>query len=148
MNNTRGEDWAVADERFFAEAEREPARAAVLWGEAGRWSYGEVADQALRLGALLKDQGVRPGEGVAVSLAKGPSQVVAVLGVLSAGCVYVPVGPEQPASGGSGFSRCRHRRRGGCRHARTCAQLRAAAARGEGEQRVAGIHHLHVRLDG
>ena len=40
--------------------------------------------------------GVGVGERVGVRLGRGVSQLEAVLGVLAAGCVFVPVGVEQP----------------------------------------------------
>src|ERR1039458_6735434 len=97
VNQTRGEETGrLLHEGFFEQVEREPERRAVVWGETGQWSYGEVAERALRLGAWLQDRGVEAGEAVGVSLGKGRWQVVGVLGVLSAGGVYVPVGLEQP----------------------------------------------------
>ncbi|GAA1464313.1 amino acid adenylation domain-containing protein [Nocardiopsis exhalans] len=81
---------------FFDQAERDPDRPALLWGEDGAMSYGELARWTLRIAALLADHGVRPGDPVAVSLPKGPSQVAALLGVLAAGGAYVPVAVDQP----------------------------------------------------
>lgn len=82
---------------FYASAARAPDRPALLWDE-GTLSYGELADRSLRLAALLRDRGVRAGDLVAIQLPKGPDQIVAVLGVLAAGGVYVPLGVDQPAS--------------------------------------------------
>ena len=84
-------------EGFFDHARAHPQAPALLWGEDGRATYGELADRALRLAATLRARGVRPGEPVAVTLPKGPRQAEAVLGVLAAGGVYVPVGIDQPA---------------------------------------------------
>ncbi|MFB6394136.1 amino acid adenylation domain-containing protein [Polymorphospora lycopeni] len=84
---------------FFAGAARAPARTALIWhGPDGpaAMTHGEVRDRALRVAGALVGQGVRPGDAVAVTLPKGPDQVVAVLGVLAAGAAYVPVGVEQP----------------------------------------------------
>ncbi|MYT29247.1 non-ribosomal peptide synthetase [Streptomyces sp. MspMP-M5] len=83
-------------ERFFARAAEHPEATALCWGEDGALGYGELADRSLRIAAALRDRGVRPGEPVAISVPKGPEQAEAVLGVLAAGGVYVPVGPEQP----------------------------------------------------
>ncbi|EIV91084.1 amino acid adenylation enzyme/thioester reductase family protein [Frankia sp. QA3] len=87
-------------EGFFARAGRRPDAPALLWGAAaepvGSLSYGELAARALAVAGRLAARGVRPGDLVAVSLPKGPEQVVAVLGVLAAGAAYVPVGVEQP----------------------------------------------------
>ncbi|MGP9565813.1 AMP-binding protein, partial [Halomonas sp. AOP43-D1-12] len=46
----------------------------------------------------LVAQGVLPGAPVAISLPRGPDQVVAALGILMAGGCYVPIGLRQPAS--------------------------------------------------
>jgi yersiniabactin nonribosomal peptide synthetase len=81
---------------FFALARRDPDRPALLWGENGRCGYGELADRAGRLAAALVAAGLAPGATVAVTLPKGPDQVVAALGVLYAGGTYVPVGVDQP----------------------------------------------------
>ncbi|MGN9841249.1 amino acid adenylation domain-containing protein [Nonomuraea sp. H19] len=80
---------------FFEHAARRPDRVALLSGDSAM-TYGEVAEGALRLAALLGRHGVRRGEPVAVHLPKGPGQVVAVLGVLAAGAAYVPIGVDQP----------------------------------------------------
>ncbi|OEV12823.1 non-ribosomal peptide synthetase [Streptomyces nanshensis] len=81
---------------FFCRAAEQPDRTALLWGEDGRMSYGELAHRALRLAAVLSEHGVARGEPVAVSMPKGSEQITAVLGVLAAGAAYVPVGVDQP----------------------------------------------------
>ncbi|MFF2505878.1 amino acid adenylation domain-containing protein [Streptomyces sp. NPDC058067] len=83
---------------FFTRAAAEPDRPALLWGADGRMTYGELADRALRIAAMLRAEGVRPGDAVAVTLPKGAAQIAAVLGVLAAGAAYVPVGVDQPAA--------------------------------------------------
>ncbi|WP_445181919.1 amino acid adenylation domain-containing protein [Pseudonocardia sp. Cha107L01] len=85
-------------EQFFARADRDPGAPALLWGEAGTWSYGELADRALRVAAALRAHGMSAGDPVAVSLPKGAEQVAAVLGVLAAGGTYLPIGRDQPDS--------------------------------------------------
>ncbi|MBK4217871.1 amino acid adenylation domain-containing protein [Paracoccus caeni] len=82
---------------FFRQAAERPERPALL-GHGGTQSYGDLARQALSVAALLQDQGVAPGDPVAITLPRGPEQIAAVLGVLAAGAVYVPVSPEQPAA--------------------------------------------------
>nr|QIE08726.1 non-ribosomal peptide synthetase [Nocardia sp.] len=83
---------------FFAHAATNPSAPAVLWEPAGRLTYGELAADALAVAGALRGAGVAPGDSVAVQLPKGPDQVVAVLGVLAAGAVYVPIGFDQPAA--------------------------------------------------
>ncbi|WP_327585116.1 non-ribosomal peptide synthetase [Nonomuraea sp. NBC_00507] len=82
---------------FFAQAGREPGRAALV-GDLGVVTYGELADRALRVAGHLQGAGVGPGDAVGVMVPRGPDQVVAVLGVLAAGGVYVPVGVDQPVA--------------------------------------------------
>ncbi|GAB3934970.1 hypothetical protein GCM10027614_08930 [Micromonospora vulcania] len=80
---------------FFAWAAREPGRPALL-GDQVAVSYGELAGRVLTLAGALTRAGVAPGDAVGVCLPKGVDQVVAVLGVLAAAGVYVPVGVDQP----------------------------------------------------
>ena len=83
---------------FFALSERDPGRTALVWGYGAedRLTYGELAARALVVAARLMADGVRSGDAVAVTMAKGPDQIAAVLGVLAAGAAYVPVGVDQP----------------------------------------------------
>ncbi|WP_280298298.1 amino acid adenylation domain-containing protein [Nocardia neocaledoniensis] len=83
---------------FFANAATNPSAPAVLWEPAGRLTYGELAADALAVAGALREAGVAPGDSVAVQLPKGPDQVLAVLAVLAAGAVYVPIGFDQPAA--------------------------------------------------
>jgi yersiniabactin nonribosomal peptide synthetase len=95
VNDTAGPVPAgLLTDGFFAWAAREPNRVALLHD--GQVTYGELADQALRVAGQLVRDGVRPGDPVAVTLPKGPEQIAAVLGVLAAGAVYVPIGVDQP----------------------------------------------------
>ncbi len=84
---------------FFEHAAANPAAPAVVWGLGdgrGAWSYGELAQRSLAVAGALRAAGVRQGDAVAVQLPKGPNQILAVLGVLAAGGVYVPIGFDQP----------------------------------------------------
>ncbi|WP_157515788.1 condensation domain-containing protein, partial [Grimontia marina] len=80
---------------FFEMAAETPERTAII-SEQHSLSYGELAQAALQLAALLTEHGVQPGEPVAVTLPRGHNQVIAVLGILAAGGCYVPVGTHQP----------------------------------------------------
>ncbi|MFE2377537.1 amino acid adenylation domain-containing protein [Streptomyces sp. NPDC059398] len=79
-------------------ARRTPDAVAVRTASGEALTYAELAGRALRVAGHLVSLGARPGETVVVSLPKGPDQAVAVLGVLAAGCAYVPVGAGQPAA--------------------------------------------------
>ncbi|MBV8200733.1 MAG: AMP-binding protein, partial [Acidobacteria bacterium] len=62
----------------------------------GHLTYGELAARAARLGGRLRGWGVAPEQPVALCLARGPRQVVAVLAVLEAGGAYLPLDPAAP----------------------------------------------------
>ncbi|MFC9249794.1 amino acid adenylation domain-containing protein [Amycolatopsis thailandensis] len=85
-------------ERFFALADAEPGRVALMWGENSTMTYGELSRRARQLVTLLRANGVRSGDAVGITLPKGPDQVIAVLGVLGAGAWYVPSGVDIPAA--------------------------------------------------
>jgi len=87
-------------EGFFDVAKTHPAAPAVVWGfgdDDGLWTYGDLAAEALAVAGALRARGVGLGDSVAVQLPKGRDQILAVLGVLAVGAVYVPIGFDQPA---------------------------------------------------
>jgi mycobactin phenyloxazoline synthetase len=81
---------------FFASAAARPDAVAVI-GSAGELTYAELREQVLAVAAALDVAGVKPGDTVAVQGPKGPDQITALLGILAAGGVYLPVGVDQPA---------------------------------------------------
>jgi long-chain acyl-CoA synthetase len=76
-------------------AESAPASVA-LRRDDGETTYAELADRARRLAGGLVDDGVTPGERVAISSANREAFVVSYLGVLVAGAVAVPLNPVAP----------------------------------------------------
>jgi len=58
-------------------------------------SYGALDEHARRVAGVLAGRHA-PGSIIGIRLPKGPGQIVAVLGVLMAGCSYLPVGVDQP----------------------------------------------------
>jgi yersiniabactin nonribosomal peptide synthetase len=83
-------------EGFLDQARRHPERTALLWSEAGRLTYGQLAEWAGRIARVLQRRGVRPGAPVALTLPRGAGQTAAVLAILMAGGVYVPIGTHEP----------------------------------------------------
>ena len=59
-------------------------------------TYAELNRRANQLAHHLKDAGVRPGDLVGVCLERGFELIVALLGILKAGGVYVPLDPGYP----------------------------------------------------
>jgi amino acid adenylation domain-containing protein len=81
---------------FREVAARHPDREAVI-GVDGRLSYAQLDDRTDRLAGLLATRGAGPERAVGVLLPRSVDLVVAILGILKAGAVYVPFDPEQPA---------------------------------------------------
>ncbi|MBT8213815.1 MAG: amino acid adenylation domain-containing protein [Acidimicrobiia bacterium] len=61
-------------------------------------SYAELDEASSRLANALRHRGCEPGDRVALLLRKSPEAIVALAGVLKAGCAYVPLDPQSPAS--------------------------------------------------
>ena len=90
----RGPDTLLQD-AVLRQAEQAPERPAVLAGDVTT-SYGELAGRAGSVAAAVRAVGVPVGSIVAVALDKDADQIAAVLGVLLAGCAYLPVDGAQP----------------------------------------------------
>jgi mycobactin peptide synthetase MbtF len=82
--------------RFTEVAAARPGSVALSWA-GGQYTYRELDEAADRVAAALVDRGVRPEMPVAINLSRGPDYVVAMLGVLKAGGVIVPLDPAMPA---------------------------------------------------
>ena len=80
---------------FFRQAEQRPDAPAVF-ASSGDLSYAQLRDQALAVAAALRAAGVGAGDTVAVMGPKTAEQVPALLGILSIGAVYLPIGVDQP----------------------------------------------------
>ncbi|MFB9838645.1 amino acid adenylation domain-containing protein, partial [Actinoallomurus acaciae] len=98
LNRTRPNEPRLLHEAFFERAATEPGRTALVAADGRTVDHGALADAALRTATALAERGVGEGDLVAVTLPKGPEQIIAVLGVLAAGAAYVPIGVEQPAA--------------------------------------------------
>ncbi len=79
----------------FDMAATNPAAPAVITSQL-TVNYGDLCGLAARIAQDLQGNGLQPGELVAVSMEKGWEQVVAVLAVLAAGGVFVPIDPSWP----------------------------------------------------
>lgn len=76
-------------------ADRVPGRAAVQ-SDGESLSYGELSERVTVLRDRLLEAGVRPGETVVVTTARSVNALVALLAVLDAAAVYVPVPAGTP----------------------------------------------------
>ncbi|ODN72167.1 AMP-binding protein [Methylobrevis pamukkalensis] len=89
-----GADGRLHDGIFHV-ADAAPDRPAVFGGGL-ELTFGDLAGRARALAARLQALGARPNDLVAISLEKGPAQVVAALGVMASGAAYVPIDPDLP----------------------------------------------------
>jgi len=80
---------------FFRRAQQQPDAPAVF-ASSGDLTYAQLRDQALTLAAALRARGIGPGDTVAVMGPKTAEQVPALLGILAAGGVYLPIAVDQP----------------------------------------------------
>ncbi|MGW3149605.1 MULTISPECIES: long-chain-fatty-acid--CoA ligase [Streptomyces] len=73
-------------------AERQPERPALRLGTQVT-TYAELDERSARVAALLRAEGVRPGDRVALMLPNVPEFVVLYYGALRAGAIVVPMNP-------------------------------------------------------
>lgn len=76
-------------------ADTTPHAVAVVAAD-GELTYRELDDWAGHIASRLHDDGVLPGQPVGILLDRGVRLAAAVLGVLKAGCCYVPLEPAYP----------------------------------------------------
>ncbi|WP_068776055.1 non-ribosomal peptide synthetase [Paenibacillus sp. FJAT-26967] len=80
---------------FERQAVETPQQIAVEMGERV-YTYSELNERANRFARVLVRRGVVPGEKVALLLMRSPDMIAAILAVLKAGAVYVPIDPQYP----------------------------------------------------
>ncbi|MFG2091673.1 non-ribosomal peptide synthetase [Spirillospora sp. NPDC048824] len=83
-------------DRIAAAARAHPDRVAVV-GPSGSLSYAELDDLSGRVSGSLVTRGLPRQAVVGLHLARGLDLVVALVGVLRAGCAYLPLDPRHPA---------------------------------------------------
>ncbi|MCU0288412.1 MAG: condensation domain-containing protein, partial [Acidobacteria bacterium] len=98
FNNTNSEfPGAMTLPRLFEEQVEQSKDAAVLVDEERVISYGNLNAMANRLARYLcREKGIKPGDRVAIWMSPSLERVMAILGVLKAGAVYVPIDPALP----------------------------------------------------
>jgi len=80
---------------FEAQAERTPDAIALVF-EDERLTYGELNRRANQLARSLRKMNVGPEKPVGVCLERSSEMVIALLGILKAGGVYLPLDPAYP----------------------------------------------------
>ena len=84
------------DRRFEDVARRFPDAVALV-DEGGELTYRQLDERADAVAAGLRGLGIAPATRVGVCLDRGATLVVALLGILKAGCAYVPMDFGYPA---------------------------------------------------
>lgn len=79
--------------RIFAVAGTSPQTTAVV-SAGGKTSYEQLQEQAVLLGAALRSAEVGRGQFVGLCLTRSADAISAILGILQAGAVYVPIDPQ------------------------------------------------------
>ncbi|GIG40584.1 non-ribosomal peptide synthetase [Cellulomonas phragmiteti] len=80
---------------FLEHAQAAPDAVALVDVDGTPVTYGQLAQDALRVAGAVA-RAVPAGSTVALTLPRGARQVAALLGVLAAGCAYLPAGDHQP----------------------------------------------------
>jgi amino acid adenylation domain-containing protein len=77
-------------------AERYPEKAAV-WARGRSITYRELNERSNQLAQLLRGRGIQKGDRIGIYFPKCVESVIAMLGIVKAGAVYVPLDPQAPA---------------------------------------------------
>ena len=88
---------ALIQHEVTARAEAAPAATAIVCG-GDSMTYGTLEAASNRLARLLTAAGCMRGDRVALLMRKQPAAIVAMLGVLKAGAIYVPLDAAEPAA--------------------------------------------------
>jgi len=80
---------------FEEQAERIPDAVAVVY-EGAELTYRELNERANRLAHYLRGLGAGPGARIGICVERSLEMVVGVLGILKAGCAYVPLDRNYP----------------------------------------------------
>lgn len=85
------QDWVSA------RAERRPESVAVVLRDQ-TLTYAQLEQRTNQLARLLKAAGCQRGDRVAFAIPKSPTAIVAIIGILKADCVHVPIDTASPAA--------------------------------------------------
>ncbi|WP_082087908.1 non-ribosomal peptide synthetase family protein [Domibacillus indicus] len=80
----------------FSETARLYPDQTALSSEAGSVTFAELDSRSNQIARYLQDSGIRKGEYVSVYMERSVEMITAMLGILKAGAVYVPLSPDNP----------------------------------------------------
>ena len=88
-------DTPILHKRFEKQVV-EKANAVALVASDATLTYGELNEKSNRIANALIRRGVKPKSNVLIMLKRDSNLISSILGVLKAGCAYVPIDPEYP----------------------------------------------------
>ncbi|QRN86643.1 amino acid adenylation domain-containing protein [Clostridia bacterium] len=85
----------VIHEVFEEQAQKNPEATALIYQDK-TYSYKWLNERANQIAHLLLDKGVKEEEIIALLFNRSPEMIASILGVLKAGCAYLPIDPGYP----------------------------------------------------
>ncbi|WP_407414725.1 amino acid adenylation domain-containing protein, partial [Methanobrevibacter sp.] len=81
--------------RFELQAEKKPDNFALV-SDGERLTYSELNQKANRIANALIKKGIKPNSNVLVMIHRNSNLIASLLGILKAGCAYIPIDLEYP----------------------------------------------------
>ena len=88
-------DTPILHKRFEKQAVKKANDVALVVSDA-TLTYGELNEKSNKIANALIEKGVKPKSNVLIMLRRNSNLIVSILGVLKAGCAFVPIDPEYP----------------------------------------------------
>jgi len=88
-------EWDVIQHMMTGSFQAHPDRIALEYGEEGL-TYGELEKKAEGIDRLIRERGAAPGTFIGVNLENKRDFMAALIGILKARCVFVPLDTELP----------------------------------------------------
>lgn len=82
---------------FAAQVQATPGAIAVLSAEGAALTYRELDARSTTLARQLVAAGIKPGQAVGVKMPRSTETIIALLAILKAGAIYLPLDPAYPA---------------------------------------------------
>ena len=88
-------DTPIIHKRFEKQVVEKADNVALVASDA-TLTYGELNEKSNRIANALIRRGVKPKSNILIMLNRDSNLIASILGVLKAGCAYVPIDPEYP----------------------------------------------------
>ena len=88
-------DYCCLHELFEIQVAKAPKNTALVW-EREEISYEELNDRANQVANQLHALNVKPEQIIGLYIDRSPEMIVGLIGILKAGCAYLPLDPAYP----------------------------------------------------